>query len=296
MLSRNRLFILLTQFGLGLAMFGSSASADMRMYSASVEESDWRITGNSRIGCELSHHIPGYGAAVFHSFASKQLNMEFELDMLMLPKDFGVAAVYSMPPKWMPGKPQKSIAQMTLRTQYNGDLPEHIAWTMLSELEKGFWPTIHYQDWYNHYDKVAVSLNASNFLSVYREFAQCVASLLPYSFDDIAYTVLSYQKNSIELTNYSERRLTMIGEYLKHDTDLQLVLLAGYTDSFGGRWTNEQLSIRRANEIRDFFTSMGVPPSRIDVKGYGEKRHIAPNNTEANRAQNRRVVIRMAKT
>ena len=88
----------------------------------------------------------------------------------------------------------------------------------------------------------------------------------------------------------------MIGEYLKHDTDLQLVLLAGYTDSFGGRWTNEQLSIRRANEIRDFFTSMGVPSSRIDVKGYGEKRHIAPNNTEANRAQNRRVVIRMAKT
>lgn len=287
---------LVTSFAITIAILSAPAYGNMRMYSASVEQSDWNIANKSRIQCELSHQIPGYGSAAFYSTASKQLNMEFELDMLLLPKRFGVAAVYSMPPKWMPGQSQKPIAEMTLRTQYDGDLPEQTAWTMLSELEKGYWPTIHYQDWYNQYDKVAVSLNASNFLSVYREFVQCISNLLPYSFEDIAYTVLSYQKNSIELTKYSERRLAMIGEYLKEDAELELVLLEGYTDSFGGRWTNEQLSIRRANEIRDFFASMGVSPARIDVTGHGEKRHIAPNNTESNRAQNRRVVIRMAKS
>ena len=272
-----------------------SSVANVRQYFAQVESSNWQVSESSRIACHLSHDIPGYGNALFTSEASKQLNMMFELDMLMLPKRFDVAAVYSVPPRWMPGQQQKSLDQMTIRTQYNGDLPEATAWSMLSELEKGFWPTIYYQDWYNQYDKVSVGLNAANFLPAYREFVDCVANLLPYSFDDIAYTVLSYKKNSIELTKYSQRRLGMIADYLKEDNDLELVLLDGYTDSFGGRWNNEQLSIRRANEIRDFFASMGVSPSRIDVTGHGEKRHIAPNTTEGSRAQNRRVVIRMAK-
>ncbi|WP_205662119.1 flagellar protein MotY [Alteromonas flava] len=270
--------------------------ANMRQYAAEVEQSDWRVSTETRIACDLQHDIPGYGQAVFTSQASKQLNMMFELDMLMLPKRFDVAAVYSVPPSWMPGQQQKSLAEMTIRTQYNGDLPETTAWTMLSELEKGYWPTIYYQDWYNRFDKVAVALNAANFIPAYRQFVSCVSNLLPYSFEDIAYTVLSYKKNSVELNKYSERRLAMIADYLKEDPELELVLLDGYTDSYGGRWNNEQLSIRRANEIRDFFANAGVSPDRIDVTGHGEKRHIAPNNTEASRAQNRRVVIRMAKS
>lgn len=280
-----------------VGLLGSlSANAAMRQYSATIESSTWEIKNNSRLQCSLNHALPGYGEAMFSSVASKQLNMEFELDMHLLPSRFDVAAVYSVPPKWMPGKAPKPIADMTLRKQYNGDLPQDAAWTMLSELEKGYWPTIYYQDWYNQYDKVSVALNASNFAGVYRDFVQCVANLLPFSFDDIAYTVLSYQNNSTELTKYSQKRLTMIGEYLKEDAELDLVLLDGYTDSYGGRWNNEQLSIQRANEVKVYLTSLGVPEERIAITGHGEKRHVAPNDTRENRAQNRRVVVRLSKS
>jgi outer membrane protein OmpA-like peptidoglycan-associated protein len=203
--------------------------------------------------------------------------------------------VYSVPPKWMPGQVQRTIADMTIRKQYNGDLPEQAAWTMLTELEKGFWPTIYYQDWYNQYDRVAVGLNASNFAVPYEQFAECVANLLTYSFQDIAYTVLTYQFNNTKLTKYSQKRLAMIGEYLKEDTDLELVLLDGYTDSFGGRAINKQISVRRAVEIKAFFSSLGVAPERIEIMGHGERRHSSPNTNESTRAKNRRVVIRMSK-
>ena len=279
-----------------LLIFPAIATSAMRQYSATVESSNWAVVDSSRLQCTLNHTLPGYGDAMFTSVASKKLNMEFELDMYMLPNRFDVAAVYSVPPKWMPGVAPKPIADMTLRTQYNGDLPQDAAWTMLSELEKGFWPTIYYQDWYNEYDKVSVALNASNFSSVYREFVKCVSNLLPFDFNDIAYTVLSYEKNTTELTKYSQKRLTMIGEYLKEDSDLELVLLDGYTDSYGGRWNNEQLSIRRANEVKNYLTAMGVPDDRIEITGHGEKRHIAPNNTRESRAQNRRVVVRLSKS
>lgn len=278
-----------------LAILSFSSWASLRQYSATVETSSWQNNSNSRLECVLSHQIPGYGEAMFTSFASKQLNMEFELDMLRLPKSYGVAAVYSVPPSWMPGQMQRVISDMTIRKQYNGDLPEKAAWTMLSELEKGYWPTLYYQDWYNDYDKIAVGLNASNFAKPYQQFAECVANLLPFNFDDISYTVLNYKKNSIDLNKYSQKRLAMIGDYLKEDTDMELILLDGYSDSYGGRWTNKQLSIQRAVEIKGFFRSMGVDSTRVQVIGHGERRHVAPNNNEMSRAKNRRVVIRMTK-
>lgn len=279
-----------------LLLFSALSHGAMRQYAAPVESSDWAMQEQNRLQCTLTHPVPGYGEALFSSVASKQLNMEFELDMRLLPKKFGVAAVYSVPPKWMPGAVPKTIADMTLRTQYNGDLPEDAAWTMLSELEKGFWPTIYYQDWYNTYDKVAVALNASNFAPAYHDFVNCVSKLLPYSFDDIAYTVLSYEKNSTVLSKYSQKRLNMIGEYLKEDSGLELVLLDGYTDSYGGRWSNEQLSVRRANQVKAYFTALGVDSSRIEVTGHGEKRHISENTNSDARALNRRVVVRLSKS
>lgn len=278
-----------------LILFSVAANANVRKYVVDVEASTWAMVKQTRLVCELSHPIPGFGEASFMTEASKQLNLEFNLDMLRLPGKYDSAAVYSMPPKWMRGVAQRKIGQMDLRKQYDGDLPADTAWQMLTELEKGFWPTIHYRDWLNSNDSVAVSLNASNFEPEYLAFSQCVSNLLPYNFDDIAYTVLAYKKNSAELTQYSERRLNMIAEYLKEDISLDLVLVDGYSDSYGGSWLNEQLSIRRANEIKDFFANMGVNSERIAVTGHGEKRHVSPNDNSLEREKNRRVVVRMNK-
>jgi len=271
------------------------AQANIRNYSVDVESSAWAVSQQTRLVCELSHAIPGYGVASFMSEASKQLNLEFTLDMLRLPNKYDVAEIYSMPPKWMRGAARRRLGQMDLRKQYNADAPQDTAWKMLTELEKGFWPTIHYRDWLNNNDSVAVSLNASNFKNQYEDFSRCVANLLPFTFEDISYTVLAYRKNSAELTQYSQRRLDMIGEYLKEDLDLALVLVDGYSDSYGGDWLNEQLSVKRANEIKNYFAGMGVDSNRIEVTGHGEKRHVSPNDNSIEREKNRRVVIRMNK-
>ncbi|MCY7296849.1 flagellar protein MotY [Alteromonas sp. a30] len=278
-----------------MALFSVSASAHLRQYSASVDNSVWSINVPNRLECTLTHNLPGYGKAIFSSVASKHLNMEFTLEMRRLPKHYSVASVYSVPPAWMPGEIQRPIAEMVIRKQYDGDLPEQAAWTMLSELEKGYWPTLYYQDWYNQYDNISVSLNASNFALPYESFVNCVSNLLPFSFEDIAYTVLTYKSNAVELTKASKKKLDMIAEYLKEDTDLELVLLDGYADSYGGRAKNKELSVQRAVEIKSFFRDSGVAADRIQVTGHGERRHIAPNITPEGRAKNRRVVIRLQK-
>jgi OOP family OmpA-OmpF porin len=73
----------------------------------------------------------------------------------------------------------------------------------------------------------------------------------------------------------------------KHDR--VVVEIAGHTDSKGSEDYNQGLSERRANAVRDYLTGQGVRASRLSAKGYGESRPVASNDTDAGRAENRRV-------
>ncbi|XQW86351.1 flagellar protein MotY [Thalassotalea piscium] len=278
---------------LTLSFIATAANASIRQYQADLDSSKWQLTNNSRLECTLAHQIPNYGLAKFHSRASRDLNMKFELDMLRLPDNYSLAEVRSVAPKWKPGHPGYTIANMKLHKQFSPDLPKKVAWTMLNELEQGMSPTFYYDDWYSDNDKISVGLSSARFKKAYQNFVGCVGNLLNYNFEDIAYTVLNYQFNSDELTKASRKRIAMIKEYLSLDSDLELVLVDAFTDSYGGRNLNQKISEQRAEKIKQYFIASGIDPERIAAKGYGEKRHVASNNTVIGRAKNRRVVVRM---
>ena len=277
------------------SMFACSANAGMRQYSADLENSRWQLSENSRLACTLSHQIPNYGEAKFYSKANRNMNMEFELEMLRLPDTYSLSQVRAVAPKWRPGIAGRTIANMKLHKQFSPSLPKKVAWTMLSELEQGMSPTFYYDDWYNENDKISVGLSTARFHKAYREFVGCVGNLLNYSFEDIQYTVLNYEFGSDKLTKASRKRIAMIVEYLSLDPELDLVLIDGYSDSYGGRDTNMRMSKKRADQIKQYFVNNGIEPSLVDSTGYGEKRHVASNDTVLGRAKNRRVVIRMEK-
>lgn len=273
----------------------TAAPTQVRQYSASIDQSQWLLSKNTPLHCQLEHSIPNFGTAIFRSHAGKGLNMDFELAMLRLPDNYDLAEVLSVPPQWRAGEKTKALASMRLLKQFNGDLPKKTAWTLLTELEQGFSPTFYYADWYSPFDKVVAALNPVQFPTQYAAFSQCIAGLLPYSFEDIAFTVLTYESGGDQLTRDSRRRLSQIAEYLKYDTEVESIELQGYTDSFGGRWMNEQLSVQRAEKIKAFFVAAGVSEDKVQIEGFGERRHVAPNETSLGRAVNRRVVLQMAR-
>ena len=67
----------------------------------------------------------------------------------------------------------------------------------------------------------------------------------------------------------------------------------GHTDSTGSDAYNQALSERRAQSVADYLASHGVARARMGIRGYGETQPIASNDTEAGRAQNRRVEIKV---
>ncbi len=71
-----------------------------------------------------------------------------------------------------------------------------------------------------------------------------------------------------------------------------LIVVAGHTDDVGDERANQQLSLKRAESVRDWMRDTGdVPESCFAVQGYGESRPAAPNTTTQGRALNRRVEI-----
>jgi outer membrane protein OmpA-like peptidoglycan-associated protein len=74
-------------------------------------------------------------------------------------------------------------------------------------------------------------------------------------------------------------------------TTIQIV---GHTDSTGTDAVNNPLSVARAQDTRDRLVARGVAAQRIAIEGRGEREPIASNDTEAGRAQNRRVEIYIA--
>jgi outer membrane protein OmpA-like peptidoglycan-associated protein len=70
-----------------------------------------------------------------------------------------------------------------------------------------------------------------------------------------------------------------------------LVMVVGHTDSTGNDAINNPLSLQRAQTVRDFLATRGVPASRLEVAGRGSREPVADNASDAGRAKNRRVEI-----
>jgi len=69
------------------------------------------------------------------------------------------------------------------------------------------------------------------------------------------------------------------------------VRIIGHTDNTGSDAVNDPLSVQRAQATKQYLAARGVDPNRVVIAGRGEREPVASNNTEAGRAQNRRVEI-----
>jgi outer membrane protein OmpA-like peptidoglycan-associated protein len=65
----------------------------------------------------------------------------------------------------------------------------------------------------------------------------------------------------------------------------------GYTDSTGSAELNMRLSTDRARAVYEFLMAQGISNTRMRYQGFGPENPVAPNDTEANRAKNRRVEV-----
>jgi outer membrane protein OmpA-like peptidoglycan-associated protein len=116
------------------------------------------------------------------------------------------------------------------------------------------------------------------------EFLRAIAETGRYVSHEI-----QFDTASARLRPESARVLQLIGEALQADPTLKL-RIEGHTDATGTAAGNLRISQLRANAVRqELVRRFRISPGRLTAQGLGATRPIAGNETEEERAKNRRV-------
>ncbi len=100
-----------------------------------------------------------------------------------------------------------------------------------------------------------------------------------------------FASNKFALLPAAQVKLNQVAEALLAGDPATTFVVEGHTDSQGKAATNQELSLNRANSVREYLVSHGIAADRITSVGHGSDVSVADNKTAEGRANNRRVEI-----
>ncbi len=101
-----------------------------------------------------------------------------------------------------------------------------------------------------------------------------------------------FEFDSYELKNESISSLKRLYKFLIENPNVN-ILIVGHTDNIGSQSYNLQLSLQRAQSVKDYLVKQGLHPARFMVEGRGDKEPMVLNNSPENQALNRRITIKV---
>lgn len=108
----------------------------------------------------------------------------------------------------------------------------------------------------------------------------------------LANRVVEFETASARLTPAGSRILDEMAEAIKRIGTPRLQLI-GHTDGNGRREANLELSLARANSVRNYLIEKGIPADSLAASGAGPDRPLGSNDTAEGRARNRRIEFRL---
>src|SRR5690606_7749764 len=142
------------------------------------------------------------------------------------------------------------------------------------------------------------SNNAGGTLNVLQEeaFQQTITKVTA---DDIAKDLtekgksilyINFDVDKANITTEGKEVVTQIAEALQNDKILKIAI-EGHTDNTGDASYNKTLSDARANSVMNALITNGINKARLTAKGFGAEKPLVANDSEENKAKNRRVEL-----
>lgn len=104
-----------------------------------------------------------------------------------------------------------------------------------------------------------------------------------------------YPTDGAQVDPFYDEKIAGIATVLKENPDLAPLYIIGHTDDVASDGYNQKLSERRAKQAYESILQNGVDPKQIVYMGVGETDHVVANDSDTNRALNRRTVFTFAK-
>ena len=104
----------------------------------------------------------------------------------------------------------------------------------------------------------------------------------------------NFKSSQTTLPDEARQKIDEMVSRLKQDPKNIYIEIEGHTDNVGDTAVNERIGLERAEAVKRYlYEQYQIPLHKMSVISYGKEKPVAPNNTKAGRAQNRRVVIKV---
>nr|WP_254621550.1 OmpA family protein [Stutzerimonas stutzeri] len=268
-----------------------ASPANALTFQTRLERAQWEVAGD-QFECRLTQPVAGFGVGEFVRRAGEQPIFRLQSPDRWL--DNGSATLLAAAAPWQSERSDINLGLVSVAGAR--DIPlsssQLQAGRLLSGLLEGRSPVVRHRTRHGG-EALEVRLLPARFGKAYEEFRTCTAKLLPVNFDQIRRSQIGFPAGDVALDALGQAKLDIILQFLKADPSVNRIELDGHSDNSGNRLTNRDLSRRRALAVEEYLIANGVPKEQITVRFHGERYPLVPNTSEANRAKNRRVTLRL---
>ncbi|MDP9657878.1 UNVERIFIED_ORG: outer membrane protein OmpA-like peptidoglycan-associated protein [Pseudomonas putida] len=274
---------------LALLSVFASLPAMALTFQTRLESIEWTVEGD-RFECRLAQPITDFGSGEFVRKAGEQATFRLKAYNPMM--GGGSATLLAAAAPWQPGRDDINLGTVRIgsgNVLFNSSQVQ--AGRLISGLMDGRSPVVRHSSGDGRVSEVR--LLPVRFTQAFADYQGCVAKLLPQNFEQVKQSQIGFPGGGIELDSAAKAKLQVMLEYMKADPTVNHIELDGHSDNSGNRLTNRDLSRRRALAVMEFFKANGIQESQITLRFHGERYPLAPNTSNANRAKNRRVAVRL---
>lgn len=265
----------------------NSFSLQSIKFSNSIDNSNWTIIKNSIFECSVQQKINNYGFFEISFLPKNKTTAIFK--PYNKPSNTGNLKLSIIPFSWNINPSISQSFNVKYYSQFDIELDSHT-----DIIENSLISNQQIYISYLHMDNInySVFVNPIGFNKIYSELLNCKSLLIPYSFEDIQFSVLFFEKNSNKLKNESKIILDKIIYFLKNSEDKYSITIESHSDSYGSRSHNLNISNQRSTFLKTQLESL---VNDIQIFNFGEKKLVSTNQTENDRDINRRVILKINK-
>lgn len=276
---------------IGVLMLGPGV-LEAKTFSAQLDRSQWYLSA-SIFECSLVHDIPFYGKGIFFHEAGEEL--KFLTSTVNNPMKPGKAALVIEASAWKPGQTVEDLGYVEVVDSVKPiSVGRAKAASMMAGLVEGMTPAFTRKAWYKD-ESIRVLINSINFVSAYEGYLECIAGLLPVNFRQVERTRVHFETDKADLTESDKKALDKVILYVTADSSVTAIYIDGHTDNTGRRIYNRRLSKARAEAVRLYLTTKGLPEEAIRTRYHGERYPAFKNINRKNKALNRRTTVRLVR-
>lgn len=145
------------------------------------------------------------------------------------------------------------------------------------------WKVVHYVE----------TLQGKEMAMEYETFDAASANVESMNVEDVfKLKDINFAVQGADLPESAQENLNELGHFMAANPTM-VVQFEGHTDSDGDSTSNRALSLARANSVRDYLVTNGVPENRVKAEGFGSDFPVAPNTSGGNKAKNRRTEMKI---